>query len=333
MHNDGVPMKKLNNRAGWAAAALLALAALFPPQVLAQVPGRFYWKNLSGGNGVAVVYNSISGNTNPFDPSNRVVPGAEIDATMALVGWAHTYTLGDRAASGAILLPMGRVSGTTTVNGLSSTETSRGYGDPMFEFNYNLIGPKAQKNIPDVQRYQPGFSLDLLVDLAVPIGEYDNKQTVNLGLNRWYGRIGAPIVWQLGDWVPSRRTTLEFLPAVWMFGDNTDYVGQTLKTDPMFQLDAHLTRDFTKDLWGALDLTYYKGGGSTINGVAGGKLNNLAVGLTLGYTVNDNIGLTFGYKSTVNDSAPGDMRMDGFMVSLIFGWHPLVEGMKRLRSE
>jgi hypothetical protein len=101
----------------------------------------------------------------------------------------------------------------------------------------------------------------------------------------------------------------------------------------MFQLDAHLTRDFTKDLWGALDLTWYKGGGSTIDGVDGGKLNNLAVGLTLGYTINDNIGLTFGYKSTVNDSAPGDMRMDGFMVTLVFGWHPLVEGMKRLRSE
>jgi hypothetical protein len=326
-------MKKLN-RAGWAAAALLALAALFPPQVLAQVPARFYWKNLSGGNGVAVVFNSISGNTNPFDPSNRVMPGAEIDATMALVGFAHTYTLGDRAASGAILLPMGRVSATTTVGAITSTETSRGYGDPMFEFTYNLIGPKSQRNIPDVQRYEPGFSLDMLVDLAVPIGEYDSKQSVNLGQNRWYGRIGAPIVWQLGDWVPSRRTTLEFLPVVWLFGDNTNYDGgKTLKTDPMFQLDAHLTRDFTKDLWGALDMSWYKGGGSTVNGVAGGKLNNLGVGLTLGYTVNDNIGLTFGYKSTVNDSAPGDLRMDGFMVSLVFGWHPLVEGMKRLKSE
>jgi hypothetical protein len=297
------------------------------------VPARFYWKSLSGGNAVPVIFNSISGNTNPFDPSNRVEPGAEFDATMALAGWAHTYTLFDRSAMGAILLPMGHVSGTTTAGAVSSTETSRGFGDPMLEFTFNLIGPKAQINIPDVQRYEPGFSLDLLVDLALPIGEYDNKQTVNLGLNRWYGRIGAPIVWQLGDWVPSRRTTLELLPVVWLFGDNNDYVGQTLKTDPMFQLDAHLTRDFTKDLWGALDLTYYKGGGSTVNGVAGGKLNTLAVGFTLGYTINDNIGLTVGYKSTVNDSAPGDMRQDGFMVSLVFGWHPLIEGMKRLNSE
>jgi hypothetical protein len=333
MHNDGVPMKKLNNRAGWSAAALLALAALFPPQVLAQVPGRFYWKSLSGGNGAAVILSSVSGNTNPFDPSNLVEPGAEFDATMALGGWAHSFSLGDRAAVGAILLPMGHVSGTTTAGGLSSTETSRGFGDPMFEFTYNLIGPKAQRNIPDVQRYEPGFSLDLLVDLAVPIGEYDSSQSVNLGLNRWYGRVGAPIVWQLGAWVPGRRTTLEFLPAVWLFGKNDDFQGKTLKTDPMFQLDAHLTRDFTRDLWGAVDLSWYKGNGSTVDGVAAGNLNNLAVGLTLGYTVNQNLNLTVGYKSTVNDSAPADMRLDGFMVSLVFGWHPLVEGMRRLTGE
>jgi hypothetical protein len=133
--------------------------------------------------------------------------------------------------------------------------------------------------------------------------------------------------------VPGRRTTFELLPAVWLFGDNTDFVGKTLKTDPMFQLDAHLTRDFAERIWGALDLTYYKGGGSTLNGVAVGKLNNLGVGLTLGYTVNENLNLTFGYKSTVNDSAPTDMRMDGFMVTLVFGWHPIIEGMRRLKAE
>jgi len=321
---------KLTNWARWTAATMLAVAALAPTQVLAQVPARFYWKSLSGGNAVPVIFNSLSGNTNPFDPSNRVTPDANFDATMALAGWAHTYTLGDRSAMGAVILPMGHVSG--GVAGI--TETSRGFGDPMLEFNYNLIGPKAQKTIPDVLRYEPGFSLDLLVDLMLPIGEYDSKQTVNLGQNRWYGRLGAPVVWQIGDWVPGRRTTLELLPAVWLFGDNTDFDnGKTLKTDPMFQIDAHLTRDFTQNIWGGLDLSWYKGGGSTINGVAGGKLNNVGVGLTLGYTVNENLNLTLGYKSTVNDSAPTDMRMDGFMVTLVFGWHPIIEGMRRLKSE
>jgi hypothetical protein len=62
------------------------------------------------------------------------------------------------------------------------------------------------------------------------------------------------------------------------------------------------------------------------------KLNNLGVGLTLGYQVNDNLGLTFGYRSTVNDNAPTDLRMNGFMLSLVYGWHPLIEGARRLKS-
>jgi len=325
-------MKKMN-RTGWAAAALLALAALFPPQVLAQVPARFYWKNLSGGNAVPVIFNSISGNSNPFDPANIVAPDAQFDATMALAGYAHSFELFDRSAVAGILLPMGRVSATGTVAGRTANQSASGFGDPMAEVTINLIGPPAQRNIPDVQRYEPGFSLDLLADLALPIGEYNSNQALNLGQNRWYGRIGAPIVWQLGDWVPGRRTTLEFLPAVWLFGNNTDYVGQTLKTDPMFQLDAHLSRDFTERLWGALDLVWYNGGQATVNGVAGEKLNNIGVGFTLGYQVNDNLGLTFGYKSTINDNGPGDLKMDAFMISLVYGWHPMIEGMRRLKSE
>ena len=238
------------------------------------------------------------------------------------------------SAMAAIIFPMGRLSGdVTTTTGLAH-KAAEGFGDPMLEFTLNLIGPRSQKNIPDVMRYEPGFSVDILADLAIPVGEYDSKSPLNIGMNRWYGRVGMPVIWQLGDWVPGRRTTLELLPAVWMFGDNTDYFGgQTLKTDPLFQLDAHLTRDFTQNIWGSLDAAWYYGGQASVNGVAGEKLNNVALGLTLGYTINDNINLTLGYKATVNDSAPGAIQMDAFMVSLVFGWHPMVEGMKRLKSE
>ncbi len=313
-------------------AAVLAMGVLCPPLSQAQVPARFYWKSLSGGSAVPVIVNDISGNTNPFDPAHIVTPGGNVDGTLAIVGYAQTFELFDRSSLAAILLPMGRVSGELTVGGRSFNQSANGFGDPMLEFNINLIGPRAQKNIPDVLRYEPGFSVDLLADLALPIGEYDSSQPLNLGQNRWYGRVGAPIVWQLGAWVPGRRTTLELLPAVWLFGDNNDYVGQTLKTDPLFQLDAHLTRDFTEHFWGSLDVSWYNGGKATINGVAGEKLNNIGVGLTLGYQVNSNLNLTFGYKSTVNDSSPGDLKMDSFMITLVYGWHPLIQGMNRLKS-
>ena len=330
--NYAVPTKSPSNRAHWAAVAVLAMAALCPQQALAQMPARFYWKTLSDGNAVPLIVNSISGNTNPFDPAHIVTPGGSFDATMAIAGYAHTFSLFDRSAMAAILVPMGRVSGDVTVAGRTFNQSASGFGDPMLEFDITLLGPKAQKNIPDAMRYEPGFSVDVLADLAVPIGEYNSNQPLNLGQNRWYGRVGMPVVWQLGDWVPGRRTTLEFLPAVWLFGNNTDYVGQTLKTDPMFQLDAHVSRDFTEQLWGALDLVWYNGGKATVNGVAGEKLNNVGVGFTLGYQVNTNLALTFGYKSTINDKGPGDLRMDAFMVSLVYGWHPMIEGMRRLKS-
>ena len=324
------------NKLSWSrlvAASLAVVGALASTQALAQVPGRFYWHGLVGANGVPLIFNSLTGNSNPFDPSHQVTPGGSFDATMAMMGYAKMFALGDRSAMAAIILPMGRISGDVTAAGRTAGQSASGFGDPMLEFAVNVIGPKAQRNIPDVLRYEPGFSMDILADLALPIGEYDSSQSLNIGQNRWYGRIGAPIVWQLGDWVPGRRTTLEFLPAVWLFGDNTDFMGQRLKTDPMFQLDAHLTRDFTEHFWGALDASWYSGGQASINGVAGKKLNNVGVGLTLGYTINSNLNLTVGYKSTINDSAPGDLRMDGFMISLVYGWHPLIEGMKRLKNE
>jgi hypothetical protein len=332
-------MKKNKNPlklAAWlclAVAMLLTTGVFCPPPTLAQVPARFYWKSLSDANAVPLIVESVSGNTNPFDSAHFVTPGAAFDATLVLAGYARTFSLLDRAAVAAVILPMGRISGDVTLAGETVHQAVNGFGDPMLEFDINLFGPPAQKNIPDVLRYAPGFSVDLLVDLALPIGEYEDDQPLNIGQNRWYGRLGVPIVWQLGPWVPGRRTTLELLPAVWLFGDNDDYMGQTLETDPMFQIDAHLTRDLTERFWGSLDGAWFTGGQASVDGVEGEALDNLGLGFTLGYSLNDNLNLTFGYKSTLNDDAPDDLRMDMFMVSLVFGWHPLIEGSKRLQSE
>jgi hypothetical protein len=220
-----------------------------------------------------------------------------------------------------------------TVAGKTFHQAADGFGDPMVEFDINVIGPKAQKTIPDALRYQPKFSVDLLGDLAFPIGKYDSSQPLNLGQHRWYGRVGAPIVWQLGAWVPDRRTTLEFLPAIWLFGTNDNFVGQTLTTDPLFQLDGHLTRDLTGHFWASFDTAWYTGGKASINGVEGKKRNDVALGFTAGYKINDNLGLTVGYKSTINDSAPDALRMNQFMVSVVYGWHKIIEGSKRMKHE
>ncbi len=314
------------------ATVILALTILGPILALAQVPPRFYWKSLAGANAVPVIYQSLSGNANPMDPAYVVSADADVEANVGIVGYAKMLSVFDRTLTLAILEPVGRISGEATVAGMTYDQDATGFGDPMIEAGINLIGPKAMKNIPDLLRYEPKLSLDLIVDVAFPIGEYDSDQALNLGQNRWYGRVGAPIVWQLGPWVPGRRTTLEVLPSVWLFSDNDDYVGHTLSTDPMFQVEAHLTRDLTEHFWCSLDTTWIGGGESSIDGAGGDSLNNLGIGFTLGYQINDNLSLTAGYMATVNDSEPTDLRMDGFRISLTYGWHKIVEGQKRLKS-
>ena len=297
----------------------------------AQVPPRFYWKTLQGTNAVPVIAMSASGNVNPLDPSLTFDPTASLSADIAIAGFAKMMPIGKKAGMLAILLPMGRIDGDFLAAGSLFRQSSSGFGDPMLEFNMNLIGPAPIMNLPDMLRYEPGFSMDLVVDLTLPVGQYDNNQSLNLGQNRWYGRIGTPIVWQLGSWVPDRRTTLEIYPSVWVFGDNDDFVGEKLQSDPTFELEAHLTRNFTSKFWGSFDATYSSAGDATINGNTSSGSDMTLVGFTLGYQLSDSLGLTIGYKSTLNnDSGSNDLRMNNFMISFTTGWHRLIEGANRL---
>jgi hypothetical protein len=85
-------------------------------------------------------------------------------------------------------------------------------------------------------------------------------------------------------------------------------------------------------IWGSIDVISYLGGKATIDGVEGDALNNLGIGGTLGYNINDNLQMNISYSTTINDSAADDLKMDGFRVTLLYGWHPLIEGMRRLKN-
>jgi hypothetical protein len=327
---DGGPMRQVP-LFRWLPAVLVALCALFPRASEAQA--RYYWKSLDGANVVPVIFEALSGNANPADPAHTVVPGANVTGTLGVAGYGRMFSLFDRGAMAALIVPMGHLSGEITSALGTTSQSANGFGDPMIELDVNVVGPRAQKNLADVLRYEPGFSLDVLADLAFPIGQYSSNQPLNLGQNRWYGRVGLPVVWQLGPWVPGERTTIEALPALWWFAANTNYMqGNTLTTNLLFQLDGHVTRDLTSSLWVSLDVLWYLGATTSINGVAGDQLNNVGLGATAGYQITENLQLTAGYMMLVSSGSPNSLQMDRFMFSLLYGWHSLVEGARRLEE-
>ncbi len=67
-------------------AMMLAIEALSVSQKLIQTLARFYWKTLSDANAVPVIFESLTGNTNPFDTDHTVTPEVNFDATLFLAG-------------------------------------------------------------------------------------------------------------------------------------------------------------------------------------------------------------------------------------------------------
>jgi len=225
-------------------------------------------------------------------------------------------------------VPAGEVKG-TLVGPISAQDSNRGFGDPVLQLDVNLIGAPAMRRMPELLRYEPRYTVDLVFNLTIPIGEYDDDSPANIGQNRWYGRVGVPVMLNLRDWVPGHRTTLEVLPALWLFQDNDDFLNQKIENGPMLQLESHLTHDFTESLWGSLDAVWYYGAKPESGGVSGDVLNEVGVGFTLGYSINDNLALTGAYTVTVEDGRK-DLDLGVFRINLVYGWHSLIEGIKRL---
>jgi len=129
-----------------AVAVIAVLGALRP--ALAQAQPRYYWKTLSGTNVVPLILESVSGNTNPFDPSHKVTPGANFGATLAMPGYAHMLSVFDRGAMLAVILPMGRIGGDLTVAALTTSQSTAGFGDPMVESTSTCWVPGRRRTCP-----------------------------------------------------------------------------------------------------------------------------------------------------------------------------------------
>ena len=168
--------------------------------------------------------------------------------------------------------------------------------------------------------------------LGLPIGQYDADKLVNLGQNRWFGRIALPFKYHFGVFSRGYMKSLEVTPSVWLFAENDDFLGgRKLENKPLWQLEAHLTSDFTPNFWGSLDLLYRGGFQSEINGdEVGDELDIGDIGFTLNYQVNDNLGIRTGFSSNVF----GDSDLDSSMVRLqfVYGWHRDNENIKKLQG-
>jgi outer membrane putative beta-barrel porin/alpha-amylase len=327
--------------------ATLVIILLFGGQALAVDDGaRAYWKGRDGTHGVSFQYldlNLQASDSQQFAPGQYIYANADIKGSIFIANYVHHMTMFNRPSSFAVTLAGGDIdvdvntkaqsqfvpSGITP--GTAFSQSSSGYADPSMQLVVNLFGTPPLKANFDLIDYEPTWTLDVATMLAVPIGEYDDDKLVNMGQNRWFGRIAFPFKYHFGVFTRGYMKSLELIPSVWLFAENDDFMGQKLENDPMWQFEAHLTNDFTPNFFGSLDLLYRGGFQSEIDGVeAGEDLDIGNLGFTLHYQVTDNLGIRTGYSSNVF----GDDDLDNSVVRLqfVFGWHRDTENMKRLQG-
>jgi hypothetical protein len=115
------------------------------------------------------------------------------------------------------------------------------------------------------------------LQLAVPTGDYDASRLVNLGSNRWAARLELGLSKSLTPWL------IELAVAGTFYAANDDFYGGRRRTqEPIYSFQAHAVRMLRAGYWLAIDGTFYSGGQTETNGVAGAdRQDNSRIGLTL----------------------------------------------------
>lgn len=287
----------------------LAFLVTVPQTVCGQSFGihygpRSFWPAPTGTNAIDLKYEHLDAGINNNGP---VLKGFELKTNTTLISYTHYLNFFGKTASLVASLPYVWLEGDLELaSGAIDVFDESGITDPYFQFFTAVVGGDAM-DFESFVRKEPGFIAGIFAAARPPLGEYDSAKPANPGANRWELRAGVPIEYITG--LPTNQTSYEFIPMLYFFTDNDDAMGDSLGQDPLLQLEAHVTHDLNRMLWGSLNVLYAIGGMTSVNGVdQDNELEYVGGGATLGARLPRSMGasVTFGTDLwTKTDAADG----------------------------
>ncbi|MEJ2385399.1 MAG: transporter [Xanthomonadales bacterium] len=277
-----------------AIVACLALALLLVPAGVAaqELSPRAYWPAPVGTRVLVTGYAHASGDV-LLDPTLPVY-GVDSRISTFFLGYVETFALGGRNAN--LLLEAPYSWGAT--RGLLGDTPARtefaGLNDLAATLSVNLLGAPALTTDEFAQlRAQPRPIVGVSFKLVPPTGYYHSDRFINVGSNRWAGRL------QLGAMFPLRpRWLLELDAGAWLFGDDADYPGGRREQDPIYAFEAHLVHRIRPGLWASFDVNAFVGGRQTIDGEEREDLQrNTRLGATVAVPFLGRHVVKFGYST------------------------------------
>ena len=248
----------------------------------------------------------------PFDAS-LPVKNAQLKTSNAVLAYARVLDLWGMSGKFDAIVPYTWLSGTAELRGETVERIVDGLADARFRLSVNLYGAPAL-TLNEFRNYEQDLIVGASLQVSVPSGQYDNNRVVNIGTNRWSFKPEVGISQAIGPW------TLESQVAATFFTDNRDFFGgNTRSQDPIYSLQGHVIYGSRSGVWGSLDVTYFTGGRTTLNGVEGDDLQqNWRVGGTLAFPLDINNSVKFYASKGV--SARTDNNYDLIGIAWQYRW-------------
>lgn len=268
-------------------------------------------------NAVILTYSYLSGGI-LFDQS---IPITDVSTkiNVSAISLFHTIDFFGRSASVTATLPygVGNFQGMVIGSGMEGKLYRSGLLDSTFRFSVNLKGGPAM-DLKDFARWRQKTLLGASFTLVAPTGQYDSTRLINQGSNRWAFKPELGFSRRFGHWL------FDSYGSVWFFTTNPEFFSHnrfvsgvnTKSESPVFGFEGHVSYDVKPRLWTSLDVNFWTGGQTSINGVQNSATlqRNSRIGGTLSVPINNRQSMKVSYSNGAYVRYGGDYQ------SVSFGW-------------
>jgi hypothetical protein len=240
-------------------------------------------------------------------------PIQDLHATVETpsLGVSRTFSLFGQTAQAFVVLPYSWARATGLVVGEAASVSRSGFADLRLRFSVLLSGAPAS-TVNEFSKVLRRPIVGSSLTIVLPVGQYFPEKLINLGTNRWAFKPEIALSYPVGE-----RWLLDLYAGVWLFTDNASfYPGNATRTqDPLVSFQGHVIYEAQSRMWMALDVTFYTGGLTSVNGVnKADRQNNVRIGGTVLLPVGDRHSVKLAY------STGAVIRIGANFTNLSVGW-------------
>lgn len=255
-----------------------------------EIEPRAYSNLPVNANFAAINYNFTSGNivADPAAPIKEL----ELNSNNIIGGYVRTFSFFKKLARIQVSVPFSFLTGTAKLAGRDTAGARTGFADMRIRFGVNIIGSPAM-NLQQFVKHKDGTVIGASLVVSVPTGQYYTEKLINLGTNRWGFKP------EIGISQRFRNFYGEIYTGVWFFTPNNEYINtNTLKTDPLFNIQGQLNYVFKNIAWAGINVAYSNGGDVKVNGVSSNtKQDNWRMGAVVSSALSKHLSVKLQYHT------------------------------------